>query len=154
MFSAIRNTASSAALFCGVATTASAAPIFSDTTPGLTSTTLAPGTYDIVTTGAGGGTGSNGSEPGGLGAVVEGIFTFSVSETLSILVGGQGTNSGSAGPGGGGPGRGLLAVVPPDRPRRGGCPAQAAAGQPQRRRRRRCGPFCRYWMRPACGLAS
>ena len=30
---------------------ATAAPIFSDTTPGLTSTTLAAGTYDIVATG-------------------------------------------------------------------------------------------------------
>jgi len=101
MFTTFRNTAIGAAgCALALAAPAAAAPIFTDTMPGLTSITLAPGAYDIAATGAAGGTGNGGSEPGGLGAVVEGIFTFSVSETLSILVGAQGANGSGTGDGG------------------------------------------------------
>ena len=69
--------------------TAAAAPIFSFTAPGFYFPTLAPGAYDIVATGAGGGNGAT-FTLGGLGAVVEGTFTFAAPETLRVLVGGQG----------------------------------------------------------------
>ena len=50
---------------------AQAAPIFTTNTPSFSSVPLAPGTYDIVASGASGGTGEFGNL-GGLGAVVLG----------------------------------------------------------------------------------
>ena len=99
--------------------TAAAAPIFADTTPGLTSVTVpAAGSYDILATGAGGGNGRAGAV-GGLGATVEGTFSLTAGEALSIAVGGRGA-SGTEGPGGGG---GASFVVAP-----GNAPLVIAAG--------------------------
>ena len=56
---------------------------FVDNTPGSTSITLAPGTYDIIATG-GGGMNQYSSAPGGTGAMVEGTLPFTNSEALSI----------------------------------------------------------------------
>lgn len=102
------------------AATAAAAPIFSQTTPGFYAPTLAAGTYDIVAAGAGGGGDGFRGTAGGLGAVVEGTFTFASAEALSILVGGQG---GVVGSGGGGGGGGGSFVVGP-----GGTPLLIAGG--------------------------
>ncbi len=81
-------------------------PVPSPTTfaySGQTATYAAsPGTYTIVATGAGGGN-FGGGAVGGLGAVIGGTFTVASSETLTILVGGQGaTGTGEPGGGGGG----------------------------------------------------
>ncbi|HEY2016830.1 MAG TPA: glycine-rich protein [Bryobacteraceae bacterium] len=67
-----------------------------------------PGTYDITGWGAQGGIGQNGSL-GGLGAEMEGQFTFSIPTTLTLLVGGAGgaappNGAASATSGGGGGG--------------------------------------------------
>jgi hypothetical protein len=58
--------------------------------------TLNPGAYDITAYGAQGGTsyladGSFGAS-GGLGAELEGQFDFTTSETLTLLVGGSGSD--------------------------------------------------------------
>lgn len=70
--------------------------VFSSDVAGLTSTTLAAGTYDFLAIGASGG-GSN----GGLGALVRTRVTFATTQTISILVGGLGA-TGDGGDGGGG----------------------------------------------------
>ncbi len=87
------------ALFTAAAV--NAAPIFSDDTPGSASTTLAPGTYEIVAIGGSGGGDSFAGNAGGLGAEVEGAFTVTFTEALSILVGGAGANNSGGGGGGG-----------------------------------------------------
>lgn len=71
-----------------------------------TNITLGPGTYDITAYGASGGSAATFGS-GGLGAELEGIFNFTTATTLTILVGGSGTNSGNnqgyfGGGGGGG----------------------------------------------------
>lgn len=103
----------SLAILAGSVAIAAAAPIFSGTTPGSTSIMLAAGTYDIVVAGADGNQGAQGGAPGGLGAVVEGTFTFASTKTLSILVGGQG---GIGNGGGGGGGGGSFVVGPSNTP--------------------------------------
>ena len=67
------------------------------------------GTYDIVATGASGGAGNarQGSDAaaGGFGAMIEGIFTLTAGEVLTIAVGEEGKSSTETiGPGGGGGG--------------------------------------------------
>ena len=89
---------------------ADAAPIYTLTAPGITSLTLAAGTYDIVAAGAGGG--SAFGKSGGLGAIVSDQLIFTGAEMLTLMVGGRGvdgapimasTGAGfSAGGGGGG----------------------------------------------------
>ncbi len=65
-----------------------------------TTVTLSPGVYNIAAYGAQGGTGGEGTA-GGLGAEMEGRFSFSASTTLTLLVGGGGV-AGYGGGGGGG----------------------------------------------------
>ena len=65
-----------------------------------TTITLNPGTYDITAYGAQGGGGFNSS--GGLGAEMEGQFSFATVTTLTLLVGGDGEAGGYVGGGGGG----------------------------------------------------
>lgn len=77
-----------------------ASVIFSDVTPGLTTFSIQPGTYRFTATGASGGT--LGSQVSGYGATVQGVFTVSAPELLSILVGGQGLVGTDGGVGGGG----------------------------------------------------
>lgn len=58
-----------------------------------TTVTLNPGAYDITAYGAQGGTGSAkllGLNSGGLGAEMEGQFSFTAPTTLTLLVGGSG----------------------------------------------------------------
>lgn len=62
-----------------------------------TNITLGPGTYNII---AIGGQGNSGF--GGLGAEMEGQFSFANSTTLTLLVGGAGANGAYGGGGGGG----------------------------------------------------
>jgi hypothetical protein len=69
--------------------------------------TLNPGTYDITAYGAQGGSGSArvlGFNNGGLGAEMEGQFSFTAPTTLTLLVGGSGISlvNGYGGGGGGG----------------------------------------------------
>jgi len=74
--------------------------------------TLNPGTYDITAYGAQGGIGEFGSV-GGLGAQMQGAFSFKVATTLTLLVGGVGGNaplSGSANATSGGGGGGSFVV--------------------------------------------
>ncbi|MBV9750434.1 MAG: PEP-CTERM sorting domain-containing protein [Acetobacteraceae bacterium] len=87
---------------------ADAAPIFSDTTPGLTSFTVpTTGSYRIFAAGGLGGAGFFGygyHSQGGLPATVDGIFSLTAGEMLRIAVGGRGasaTDPGSARGGGG-----------------------------------------------------
>jgi hypothetical protein len=72
-----------------------------------TNLTLSPGTYEITAYGASGGSAATFGS-GGLGAEMEGIFSFTTKTTLTILVGGGGINSvnnlGYFGGGGGGGG--------------------------------------------------
>src|SRR3954453_21796629 len=96
-------------------TSAKAAPLFSETTPGaFIFGAPATGTYDILAIGAGGGSASFGNESaaGGRGASVEGTFALTAGEVLSIIVGGQGGNGGSVGGGGGG----SFVVITPGQP--------------------------------------
>jgi hypothetical protein len=87
------------ALFNGPA---SAGPAFSSNTPGLTSVVLAPGLYDVTAIGAsGGGDGTEGNS-GGPGAEVEGTRAVFATETVSVMVGGQGGSDDAGGGGGGG----------------------------------------------------
>jgi hypothetical protein len=63
-----------------------------------TNITLSPGTYDIIAYGAQGG---GYFYSGGLGAEMEGQFTFAATTTLTLLVGGSGNNNWGAAGGGG-----------------------------------------------------
>ena len=75
--------------------------IFTDTIPGpVPSLILGAGTYQIVATGGAGGNSDRAS--GGRGAVIEGTFTLTDTETLSMLVGGKGGDADGGGGGGGG----------------------------------------------------
>src|SRR5215470_5849082 len=59
-----------------------------------TTVTLNPGLYDITAYGAQGGSGSArllGVNSGGLGAEMEGQFSFTAPTTLTLLVGGSGS---------------------------------------------------------------
>ena len=102
-----RFTLTAAAVFTSIATS-TAAPLFTATTPGLTSVTLAAGTYEIVAVGASGGTTvKDATKTPGFGAIVQGTFTFLSSTLLDILVGGVGgsqtaTDFYDSGAGGGG----------------------------------------------------
>ncbi len=59
--------------------------------------TLDPGTYNIVAYGAQGGWNNYDYSPGGLGAQMEGQFTFTAPTTLTLLVGGVGGAQGDDG---------------------------------------------------------
>lgn len=70
-----------------------------------TNVTLPPGNYEITAYGAQGGdyTGMNETANGGLGAEMEGVFEFTTTTTLTLLVGGTGQIAGTYdGAGGGG----------------------------------------------------
>ncbi len=101
-----RFTLTAAAVFASIST-ATAAPVFTSTTPGQTSVTLAAGTYDIVAVGASGGfSPDDPTHIAGFGAIVEGTFTFLSNTLLDILVGGVGgsqarSDTNAAGGGGG-----------------------------------------------------
>lgn len=75
-------------------------------TGGEVTYTLGPGTYDITAYGAKGGFSTILSHPGGLGAEMEAVFSFTSPTTLTIMVGGAGGDGPGSprGPGGGGGG--------------------------------------------------
>lgn len=84
----------------GAMGTASAATLFTQTTPG-TYSFMAPATeaYDIDAYGAPGGGGGNGAYPGGSGAEASAQFALTAGETLTIYVGGVGDPQGGGGGG-------------------------------------------------------
>jgi hypothetical protein len=69
-----------------------------------TTITLNPGLYSITAYGAQGGSGYSPGNYGGLGAEMEGEFSFTTSTTLTLLVGGGGSGGGVFSGGGGGGG--------------------------------------------------
>lgn len=73
--------------------------------------TLGPGTYDITAYGAKGGFSTILSHPGGLGAEIEAVFSFTSPTPLTIMVGGAGGDGPGSprGPGGGGGGTFVVA---------------------------------------------
>jgi hypothetical protein len=71
--------------------------------------TLAPGLYNITAYGAQGGVGLN-DAPSGLGAEMEGEFSFTTPTTLTLLIGGAGASVSGGGSGGGGGGGGSFVV--------------------------------------------
>lgn len=75
--------------------------VFSSSTPGLTSTMLAAGTYNLFAAGGSGGVDYYTGLAGGLGAAVSTTITIYTPQTISVLVGGAGAY-GSDGGGGGG----------------------------------------------------
>jgi hypothetical protein len=97
--STIRTTGHSCGVVCAAALILQFGVLASSAQTGIylftgseTTITLNPGTYDITAYGAQGGIGEFGSA-GGLGAGMEGEFSFSVSTTLTLLVGGVGGNA-------------------------------------------------------------
>lgn len=93
-------------VLCASIATAAAAPIFSDTTPGLTSFTVpADGSYDILALGAGGGTGFEGGLGGMGGESGGGGFSF-----VNGATGGSGAFGAGNGGFGGGGGSGLFSL--------------------------------------------
>lgn len=106
-----RNAITTLLALIGITAPASATTIFR--TPGMTSFTPLPGVaYLIVATG---GSGANSAGTGGLGASIEGSFTFATSETLTVIVGGQGGVESEDDHGGGG-GGGSFVVGPNNTP--------------------------------------
>jgi hypothetical protein len=105
-----RSAATALLALAALTAPASATTIFS--TPGLTSFTASPGSYLIVAIGGSGGTNAS---AGGRGASIEGSFTFTTSEVLSVMVGGQGEDGSVDGHGGGG-GGGSFVVGPNNTP--------------------------------------
>jgi hypothetical protein len=83
-------------------------------TGSMTTITLNPGLYDITAYGAQGGSGSApafGVSQGGLGAEMEGWFSFTAPTTLTLLVGGSGISLVNSYAGGGGGGGGSFVVI-------------------------------------------